>query len=388
MKDKKDKDEVLKEELTDNLTVSDNSDTTEDSWVNPDFVYNPEDYEESDSDDGEENNTLDKDDVDSTDSAEENNKLKKLNSILILVIAFLCLAIVAGSIYSYTLINKTHEIGSSKDNRTYVLTYEDIKISLEDFKYFKGLASTEAPSKDDVLKSIKEALAFYRKAKENNLKLSASDTDAIKQNVLDAKCTILKNLGYLPDITDERYEFLMQFDSYMYKLATMYVDNHVVDETDFDKAKTEFMDGYKGIQFAKYIKSNTEDEANATLERIKNGTAFDTLIEIDPTGLRDLIPIVETYFHTSTITNLEAMKVGDVTDVMQLTNVPGYFILCITEPITYEEADANYRSSGGPSFREDYIWGKVSEIFGNNIKVWCDELDLNLNQNVYDSIED
>ena len=303
---------------------------------------------------------------------EKAKKFKFFKNIAIICVA--AVLVIGGGIFAFLQINKY--------NSSYIMTFENKKISVEEFKLFLLFNQNSENPKESAVAGLKEFLILAKAAEDKKIELSEEDLNNAKSQADNIK----QSLNYygipVPDISDERLAEIMSIDGFYYKLFDKVAEeaNFTVDETAF---AAEFESYRQSDKLLKYVIVESEEQMASVKDIITSGSMpVDEIImqysvDYSPEDGISKFKLSQLYqmgFTEEELGDIMSMKESDISNTIDLG---GAFVVFIVAPM--KEAEDDYRA--------EYAHYKKQLLFETEYSFWEKEYKIKINDKVFDKFD-
>lgn len=304
---------------------------------------------------------------------EKKEKLKQIQKIAVICAAVVLVA--AAGMFAFFQFGKA---GSS-----YIMKFENKKISVEDFKFFMLLNALNqtASDKQSAYNTLLDFLIVGKAAKDKNVELTEEDKEAIKSNAEYIKNYLETQKITMPKISDERLEEIVgvSVSGVVYSKLLDIVAAEAGYTVDESKLAEEYSAYRSDDKLLKYIITETEEDGKTAREALVSGLSAD-----------EAVMKYSTYYLMYGIETLDASKIGfdeenygkimalgplEFSEVIDLGGIYGVFIA-----VTDEESR--------DSFREGHIYDQKNQLFLAEYELWKSEAKEQKNEKVFDSFDE
>ena len=321
----------------------------------------------------------------------EQEKAKKLKFIKkVSAICVLALVLIGGGLFAFWQLDNY--------NNGYIMTFDDKKISMEEFKFFLIFSQSNYEVKQDTVNMMTQYMLLEKAVKERNIVLTPEEAEAVKEHIEYVKKDFAENNMKMPKISNDRLEFVFGTEYLVPKLmeAVAEENNYAVDETAlaaaFEDYKNNNKADYVDMDF-KYLLTDSEETANEARDAlIADPSLADDIIKkyfIDYPEEETEIPMMSLYevvyqlgiLDSEGIEHLLSLQVGDISDTLYIMEM--YYIIFITEEINIPDDEGLMEW-----FREYYQYDEKSLIFEQAYNSWKDQTPVKINEKAFENFDE
>ncbi|MCL2015675.1 MAG: hypothetical protein FWG68_05450 [Defluviitaleaceae bacterium] len=283
-------------------------------------------------------------------------------------------------------------------SRTYVMTFAGERISTEELRFFNLLTwFTQDPDAlgwditTASLEQLTQSLIIHREAANHNLEITEEEFNLAAETALNVAFMIENTDGVsMPNISMDRVIEIMTTDFFADQLRDIYTADFVINEEEFAVTFSEFFEANRGMFVEMDFKMYQFTDIDTAMDvwqafHDAEPEFFDTIyqgqilagmvdgiadVEIPVFSILDLRPVPELEPY---IAELEAFEVGDFSMPIQI-EFGTYLIFALD--FFYEYSDEEIEEM----FREEYTLSNRNILFSEQIEVWRETLNIQLNQ--------
>jgi hypothetical protein len=271
-------------------------------------------------------------------------------------------------------------------SKSYALTFEGTKYSVEDLKLFMLFQGEGEGVKESALSALKDTLIIKKMAQDNGVELTEQEKIQITDNIKNLKDNVAAQGLVMPNVTEDRLFDIIAAQTYFTKLMQSKTKTFKFVEADFNKDFEAYLLNnkaeYMSVQL-KFILTKSKEDGEKARAAVVGGMAFDKAakqysVDYNPTeGVRTMD--LQTLGLPAEMTNeILKLKVNGLTQVFDLNGVFGFFKI--------EKMSAPSREQISKSFKESYTQNKVFELMQADLEKMRKDSDAKVNQKAVDSL--
>lgn len=318
-------------------------------------------------------------DGETVESSSDEVAAKSNSNVVKILIA--CIAVVAVLGFGYFGYTKYDAYSKS-----YALTFEGTKYSVEDLKLFMLFQGEGEGVKESALSALKDTLIIKKMAQDNGVELTEQEKIQITDNIKNLKDNVAAQGLVMPNVTEDRLFDIIAAQTYFTKLMQSKTKSFKFVEADFNKDFEAYLLNnkaeYMSVQL-KFILTKSKEDGEKARAAVVGGMAFDKAakqysVDYSPEkGVRtiDLQTLGLPAEMTNEILNL---KVNGLTQVFDLEGIFGFFKI--------EKMSAPSREQISKSFKESYTQNKVFEMMQADLEKMRKDSDAKVNQKAIDAL--
>ena len=400
--DKNDKNEADKinkpeEESADTPDLSGFLDDNTEVDVDGDYNIDPDlDKELSKfSDDGSEDS--EKESKKSTEEREEREKIeketfekiardKKKRFILIRNIAAIFLAVVIVLGGAYLALIQFDIFGIDLMNDRYIMTFDDKKISMEEFKLFLLYNEGGDAPKQSAVDMLIDFLVLEKEVTERNIHFTEENKSYIKLYVDNIQNHFKTNKLKLPKISDERWELIYGIsivEEIRYEILDellkdiLIQTNYKIDEADYAAELASYRSSEKVL---KYILTETQEEIQTAYDALLGGLFFEEAVKQYSLAYNEYsdIPTVELSqigLDEDDHSNIMALKENEYSEIIDLEDIFVIFLVA-----TDKEVEEGFRKT----YVDYYQWQVLVSAYDS----WNSDAKVDINVRAFDKFDE
>ncbi len=319
--------------------------------------------------------------------------MKKLTAFLLTFILFISLCACSGGNTNYVLTINGTKISKGE----YMVYLYEQKKSFEERggvdiweADFDGTSAQDV-AKQNAINSLTLVKAAVAQADNLKIELTPQDYSEISSESSQLYQDIGESKASLMDVTEEDIEIIIKESHIQQKVYDLVTDGFEVNEEEFDAYFNEHyineIDRYNNLTIEQiYLPADTEpstanyEKALEIRERINQGEDFDKLQEeFSESPKKDSFLLEDEMYDEAINDALYLLPQGAVSEVFESTD--GYFIFKI---VSIESPDMNSVREG---LKTEYIREKKMEIYQAQNEQWQANMDIKINEVVYDIID-
>lgn len=270
-------------------------------------------------------------------------------------------------------------------SKSYIMTYEKQKISVNDYKYCATMVTSEENAKEQALDQLLTLLTVNKVAQKDGVTLTEDEQTEMKSYAESLK-SYYESYGLdLSFITTERMTELLAMDTLYGKLQERYTADYALNENDFQQALVTYKQNepvdYINMDL-KYIFTSTSEAIENARQELEGGAEFDEVLKryseyYDAESEISTYPLKYMGLESDVASRILALEVGDYSEVVEMDSMYVIFGVETKTIPTDEEIETSYR--------EKYTSEKKSEQFTEIVKGWKEQASYTLNQKAYDA---